>query len=159
MKKFIIITVLFLLTSVALQAQSFKRAAGLRAGWSNGLTYKQFINESAAIEGILYSRWRGLQLTGLYEKHVMTATTGLDWYYGVGAHIGFWRGYKGHPWFKDDNYDRSYTTVGIDGIIGIQYTFQEVPFNLSLDYKPSFELFGYTGFWGGDAALSIRYCF
>jgi hypothetical protein len=157
MKKQLITAVIILVSAFASQAQPYNRAIGLRAGWSNGLTYKQFLNETSAFEAIVYSRWRGLQLTGLYEKHVMTNTAGLDWYYGAGAHIGFWRGYKNHPWF--DDYNRTYTTIGIDGIIGIEYTFQKVPINLSLDYKPSFEIFGYTGFWGGDAALSVRFCF
>ena len=159
MKKYTLITAFFLFATFTVQAQPYNRAIGVRAGWSNGFTYKHFFSESSAFEGIVYSRWRGLQITGLIEKHVLARATGFDWYYGAGAHIGFWRGYEGHPWFRDKDYNRSYTTIGIDGIIGIEYTFQGAPFNLSLDYKPSFELYGYTGFWGGDAAFSVRYCF
>ncbi|HAX94627.1 MAG TPA: hypothetical protein DCY25_11950, partial [Bacteroidales bacterium] len=74
-----------------------------------------------------------------------------------GGHIGFWNG--------DNTYDRwgdagtNYTVIGIDGILGIEYNFEEVPINIGLDWKPAFNLTGYSGFWGDGGALSIRYIF
>ena len=56
----------------------------------------------------------------------------------------------------------SYThlsVIGIDGILGMEYNIQEIPFNISLDWKPAFNLIGYTGFWGDEIALSIRFIF
>ena len=35
--------------------------------------------------------------------------------------------------------------VGSDGIIGIEYTFQEIPVNISADWKPEFKFINYTG--------------
>ena len=78
----------------------------------------------------------------------------LNWYYGGGAHIGFWNGNS--SWGERD---RAYTIIGIDGIIGIEYNFTEAPINIGLDWKPAINLTGYTGFWGDGGALSVRYIF
>lgn len=143
-----------------MQAQPYKNAIGLRGGWSNGITFKHFMNETKAVEGIAYSRWGGIQLTGLYQIHRYNdfSEPGLDWYYGIGGHLGLWNNSnsRNHPWF--DNRDTQ-LTLGVDVIAGIQYSFEEIPFNISLDYKPSIVLFGYNGFWFGDLGLSVRYTF
>jgi hypothetical protein len=150
-------TLLLGFSSSHVSAQAYDQSLGLRLGWSNGITYKKFLSSETAFEGILYSRWRGLQITGLIEFHDKNtfAEHNLVWYYGFGGHVGFWEG-KHSPWFHNN---RTYTTLGVDGIIGIEYTFDEFPICLSLDYKPSFVIFGHSGFWGGDAALSARFYF
>lgn len=153
---------LFLISGIFLipnktKAQDYNTGIGLRGGLSYGLTVKHFIGDNAALEGIFASRWKGMNITGLYEiHHWLGDVEGLRWYYGGGGHIGFWRGYNNHPWFKED---RSYTVIGVDGILGIEYNFSEIPLNLSLDWKPAFNIIGYSGFWGDSGALSIRYIF
>ncbi len=138
-------------------AQTYSTGVGLRAGVTNGLTVKHFIQSDAAIEGILHTRWRGLLITGLYEVHKdVREVRGLRWFYGGGAHIGSWNRDSNHP-FGDR--DRDYTIFGIDGIIGLDYKFVDAPVNLSLDYKPAFNLSGYSGWWGDEIALSIRFTF
>jgi hypothetical protein len=157
MKKLIFLLVLSLLSVVTLNAQDYNTGIGIRGGLSNGLTVKHFIGSDTAIEGLLSTRWRGFNITGLYEIHDQAFDTPrLNWYYGFGGHIGFWGGYKNHPWFEDD---ASYTVIGIDGIIGIEYNIEPIPFNISLDWKPGFNIIGYTGFWGDELAFSLRYIF
>jgi len=157
MKKLSIVLVLGLLSLVTLNAQDYNTGIGIRGGLSNGLTVKHFIGSDTAIEGLLSTRWRGFNITGLYEIHDQAFDTPrLNWYYGFGGHIGFWGGYKNHPWFEDD---ASYTVIGIDGIIGIEYNIEPIPFNISLDWKPGFNIIGYTGFWGDELAFSVRYIF
>ena len=46
----ILLCILFLFPEA--QAQSWEKAIGLRLGFPNSITYKQFISEDAAIEGI-----------------------------------------------------------------------------------------------------------
>ncbi len=157
MKKLIFALTLFLATSVAVKAQDYSTGIGVRGGLSSGLTVKHFIGSNKAIEGLLSTRWRGFHITGLYEIHARAFDTPrLNWYYGVGGHVGFWDDYDRHPWFDDDG---SHTVVGVDGIIGIEYNIEPIPFNISLDWKPGINLIGYRGFWADEVALSIRYIF
>jgi hypothetical protein len=53
----------------------------------------------------------------------------------------------------------SYTVIGVDGILGLEYNFSEVPINISIDWKPAFNLVGYSRFFGDGGALSLRYIF
>ncbi len=156
MKKFAIVMIVFLFITTIADAQDYKTGIGIRGGLSNGITVKHFIDSNKAIEGLLSTRWQGLNITGLYEIHNQAFDTPrLHWYYGVGGHIGFWDGYKNHPWFNEG----TYTVIGIDGIIGMEYNIEPIPFNISLDWKPAFNIIGYTGLWADSFALSIRYIF
>lgn len=152
-----ILTAFFAITMIiAANAQDYNTGIGVRGGLSNGLTIKHFIEGDRAIEGLLANRWGGFNVTGLYEIHAQAFDTPrLNWYYGFGGHIGFWDGDK-NPWFDDNN---NYTVIGIDGIIGLEYNIEEIPFNISLDWKPGINLIGYTGFWADEVALSVRFIF
>lgn len=154
MKKIIVLFVILL--SFKSFSQDYKTGIGLRGGFSSGITIKHFISGNAALEGILATRWRGFHIVGLYEVHNSLPTPGLNWYFGGGAHMGVWQGYNGHPWFKDS---RSYSVFGVDGILGMEYNFSQIPLNLSLDWKPAFNLIGWQGLWMDDFALSVRYIF
>ena len=156
MRNLVFVFLIVLLWGFQCKAQDYNTGIGLRAGYWSGLTLKHFINKNAALEGLFDSRWHGFNLTGLYEIHNQAFETDrLNWYYGGGAHIGFYDT-TNKSW--NDN-SGNYSIVGIDGILGIEYNFKEVPINLSLDWKPAFNLTGGTGFWGDGGALSIRYIF
>lgn len=156
MKKLILgFTFAFFISGMAL-AQDYTTGIGLRGGFSSGFTVKHFTGERTALEGILSTRWHGFNITGLYEIHNYPfAVEGLSWYYGVGGHIGFWDG-ADVDWADDDD---TYTVIGIDGVLGLEYSFVEVPIGLSLDWKPALNVIGHSGFWGDGGALSIRYIF
>jgi hypothetical protein len=156
MKKFgltiLLASGLFLLSN----AQDYSTGIGLRGGFANGITIKHFVSQKAAFEGIIASRWRGLELTGLYEIHNRAFQTDrLNWYIGFGGHIGFWNGDNAR-WGTANT---AYTVVGVDGILGLEYNFLQVPFNISIDWKPAFNFYGYSGFWADGGAISIRYIF
>ncbi len=139
-------------------AQDYGTALGLRLGYFNGVTVKHFVGEKAALEGILTTRWSGFNITGLYEIHNRAFDVDrLNWYYGFGGHIGFWDG-RDVYWANDLD---MHTVIGIDGILGIEYNFEEVPINLSADWKPAFNIVGIENdpFWVDGGALSIRYMF
>lgn len=156
MKKFLIIIAMMVAMATCANAKDYNTAIGVRGGLYNGLTIKHFVKSNVAIEGIFTTRWHGYSATGLYEIHAPAFDTQrLKWYYGVGAHVGFWDGnyVKGY-----DKYD-NYTAFGIDGILGLEYSFKEIPFNISLDWKPSFDITGYSHFWGDGGAVSFRFTF
>jgi hypothetical protein len=156
MKK-ILLTLVLAVTLLALaNAQDYKTGIGLRGGLYNGLTIKHFIGGKAALEGILSTRWSGFEITGLYEIHNRAFDVDrLNWYYGLGGHVGFYNGDK-TSWGTAGT---AYTVVGVDGILGLEYSFNEIPINISLDWKPAFNLIGYSHFFGDGGAFSIRYIF
>ena len=158
MKKIVITClIVFCLVSIS-YAQDYNTGIGLRAGPYYGLTVKHFMGEKPAFELMLASRWSGFVITGLYEIHnIAFNTERLKWYIGFGGHIGFWNGdYTYRYWGERGT---PYTVIGIDGILGLEYSFAEVPINIGVDWKPAFDFVGYSHFWADGGALSIRYIF
>lgn len=147
---------LLLFAATPAQAQ-YTNAIGVRAtGWSYGLTFKHMLGDKAGLELLAFSRWRGFNITGLYELHYPVITDGMRLYFGGGAHVGFFNGRYNGFWFDDND---NHVITGIDGIIGLEYTFDGAPINISLDWKPALNITGYTGFWGDEGGLGIRYTF
>jgi hypothetical protein len=144
---------------------------GLRGGYEGGLTFKYFFSPPKAMEILLSRGWGygGFKLTGLYEIQKGLSPKGLDLYYGFGAHVGSYDGayYGYYGYYGGGYYDRHgnwhptgyrshYTTIGIDGILGLEYQFTEFPLNVSLDIKPFIDLYDGAGHYL-DGALSLRY--
>jgi hypothetical protein len=149
--------------------QDYNTGIGVRlGGLTSGITVKHFTNPSTALEGILSFGYRSFVITGLYEKHLdINTAPGLKWLYGIGGHIGFfryggyyyWVGYdhKGHPYYTQYPGETS-AVAGIDFILGLDYKFNNAPFNIGLDVKPFFDFFnGPSGYF--DGALSVRFVF
>ncbi|MFT7297943.1 MAG: hypothetical protein ACI81S_002273 [Sphingobacteriales bacterium] len=129
----------FVIPSTTL-AQNNNNAIGLRGRYSGGITFKHALGGASAFEGILSTRYRRLTVTGLNEIHKTAFNTpNLNWYYGAGGHIGF---YEGKYYIGPDNkvYQGQVTTLGIDGILGLEYQIPDIPFVVSLDMKPFFDL-------------------
>ena len=128
-------------------SSNYQTAVGVKF-YPGSLTIKHFINSNTALEGIVYFN-RGSRITGLYEIYGnISDVNGLRWYIGPGAHVGFYNTKYGGG-----------SSVGIDGVLGLDYKFSGAPINVSLDWQPSFEFGnnygnGFTGNWGG---LAIRY--
>lgn len=157
MKKrlFSLIVVVFIMGSLA--AQDYSTGIGVRGGLYNGVTIKHFLSRKSAAEGIVATRWGSLDLTALYEINKDNAfdIDRLNWYYGVGGHIGLWNG----DVIPGSTTAGSYMAIGVDGILGIEYNFVDIPINVSLDWKPRFNIIGYSKFYGDAGALSLRYIF
>lgn len=84
----------------------------------------------------------------------------MYWYVGGGAHIGFFDDRYHVGWGTSTG--RTYTVIGVDGIIGLEYVFADIPINISADWKPAINLVGHNNnsyFWGDNGALSVRYIF
>lgn len=126
---------------------NYSTAIGVKF-YPTGVTLKHFIKGKNALEGIAYFWNRGTRITGLYEIHNdVTSIGGLRWYVGPGAHVGFY----------NKKYYGGSTYVGVDGVLGLDYKFKDIPFNVSIDWQPSLEFgdgAGFSGSWGG---LALRY--
>ncbi len=134
---------------------TYTQAIGGRFGVANGITYKHFINEGHAIDGILNFQGNRsftiFKLLGLYEIHQpiqFVDVEGLQWYYGFGGGLGRYR-------YKDT--DSSGLAWSFDGAIGVDYKIPTAPINLSLDWKPTMELTPESGLRFDGFGLSIRF--
>jgi len=127
-------------------AQDYRFAAGLRLSNSSptlntGISAKYFATDKTAIEGLLSFGSR-FGIGGLLEVNNSLGSPGLSWFYGGGVYLGF------------QDHD---TYFGPTGIIGLDYTFQNAPVNLSIDWKPELDITPAVNFVPDAFALSIRF--
>ena len=155
MRKIIVFALAVLITTLS-QAQSkstnsssYETALGVKVWDGGGISLKHFFSGNKAGEFIGYFWNQGFRLTGLYEIHgPVSGATGLKWYIGPGAHIGF---------YNTKNGDGTY--AGIDGVLGLDYKFKGAPINMSIDWQPSFEFGTNRGFYGNWGGFGVRYTF
>lgn len=159
MKKALLTLSLIVCFAAAMYGQSeYKSAIGLRFGYPTSISYKTFISDPGAIE--VYAGFRGwdgynwFAVGGMYQHHMQFPDVeGLKWYFGGGASVYFWN--------FDDNFNNDgagNTSLGINGVLGLDYKFSGAPVNLSLDWMPTVFIGGYNdGFGAGYGALSARY--
>ena len=148
--KTLLFAALLLLSASTVSAQNYRTGVGARVGFFNGITVKHFVSPGNALEGIVNFRWGGAIITGMYEwQQPIHSAPGLDYYLGVGAHIGFFDKYK---WDEDQS-----TVFGADLVAVLEYTFPTAPFSIALDYKPAFNFIGDNHIWAVGVALSLRF--
>jgi hypothetical protein len=170
----IIITLILLILISQSYAQENLKQAGFRFGNTTGFTGRIITENNFAFEGILGFRNGGVQLYGLCEVRkplYLNRIENMFIYFGGGAHIGFVRWdaydnyndpYNGYPYYDDDYHDwHTGPAFGVDGIIGMEYSFNSAPISLAVDFKPFFEFYGpfylRANFW--DFGFHIRYNF
>ena len=150
MKKLIALCILLSSFSFSLMAQegeTYRNAIGVRLGSSvpaikNGISFKHFIGTNA-IEGIL-SFGDGAALCGLYEIHKPLSSANFQWFIGAGGYVGF---------------SNKTNIVGGAAIVGLDYKFDLIPLNLSLDWKPEINLVSKIGFEASGIGFSARFTF
>jgi len=151
MKKTVLI-IIAIIAGFAVNAQSkneYNQALGIKILDGGGITYKKFVTTNNAIEGIAFFWKQGMRVTGLYEFHKdIPNANGLQYYYGPGAHLGFYNKENGNGDF-----------MGIDGVLGLDYKFEGIPVNISLDWQPAIEFASDHNFYAGWGGLALRYTF
>lgn len=161
MRKLLLISFLFLCVSISGFSQAnYKGGIGISLGSPSGLNGKYFVSDKAAIEGIVgwsLNKWsNSIGLTALYQIHnVAFDVPELLWYYGIGGHVGV------ASWDEDGDPrtdEGSTAWIGLDLVIGIEYTIPNAPINFSLEAVPGINLLPDTS-PGIGANLGIRYVF
>ena len=132
------------------KAQDYDQAIGLRFGLSPGFTYKSFLNEEIALEAVVGFRDRGMVFTGLFEYHQPT-TLALDYrlfvLYGFGMHAGYYRSYEYEYIYHQNQLltwrkrNKTYPSLGVDGLLGFEYRIERFPLVVGIEYKPFFSFF------------------
>ncbi len=152
MKKYLLSFAVALLFSTIVFGQdesSYKNAIGVRLGSSvptvkSGITYKHFLANNNAIEGIL-SFGDGTAICALYEVHKpINSVENLQWFIGAGGYVGF---------------NNNNSNLGAAGIVGLDYKFAAIPLNLSLDWKPELNIISKVGFEASGVGFSARFTF
>ena len=138
MKKTAFIIGLLLITTISFAQRGnqkwYKTALGLRLEFGassdlTGISYEQFISNQNSIEFIGLTNFAtGAEFTGIYKyiKSLPGIPATVRWYTGIGAHAGSWQGDK--------------LVVGADGLLGIGYTFNDIPLNVTLDWHPKINI-------------------
>lgn len=139
---------------VHLYAEGYKKAIGVKM-FPGALSYKHFTSNTKALEAIGYVTLDGFSISMLKEFHVpVKEVDQLSWYYGYGGHLGIWS----DEWKRTNvGTGNSNIAVGFDGVIGLDYKFNNAPFNASIDWQPSFSII--QAYFKNQGGISIRYTF
>jgi hypothetical protein len=131
---------------------------GARFGLGTGVTFQHRFSDNDAIEFIALSRYGGLNFTTLYEfNNRFFDVRSIKWYFGAGGHAGVYSNRAR----SFENESGNTITLGLDGIVGLEYFFHDIPIQISVDWKPAFNLIssGQTFNEWDCGAMSVRYRF
>lgn len=128
----------------SVQAQQTPLALGVRISSNapiinNSVSLRYYISQKQAIEGLL--SFDPLAIGGLYEVFQPLGPEGLSWFYGGGAYVSF----------------KKPVNSGLQGIVGLDYTFTTLPLNLSVDWKPELSLTRSVNFEPAAVGISARF--
>ena len=140
MKK--LLTVLVALFAFVALASAQPRAIGLRAGWGGEVSYQHTLGAENFLE--VDAGW-GAEALSIGAAYDFTIAP-------VGP-FSFYAGPAAHVWMGND------LVLGVGGQLGLEYFFETIPLQVSLDWKPVFTLIPGTGFGWQSFGLGIRYAF
>jgi hypothetical protein len=155
MKKILLIAVLFITCTFAANAQTgngYKNALGIRGAYGAEISYQRYISPANRLEGTLGINRYGFSAEALYQWmfELPSNSPGIwQWYAGAGAGLGSW----------SNSHFKSGFSLGVQGQIGIEYTFAKAPLVMSIDYRPGVYIIPEAVVDWTGLALGIRYCF
>jgi hypothetical protein len=142
MRIFLLISVIFIALNT--QAQNYTRDAGVRLGDYFTVMGRIHTEDDQALEGMLFIGRNSVSVA-VMKEHFEPAfghiSENLYLEYGYGVHFGI--RYTDHYKVLNRTYGlddyRTTPLLGLDGLVGLEYRFNEFPFLISLDIKPYFE--------------------
>lgn len=142
MKKILCIGFFSLLLQGTMNAQPYKNAVGVRAGYSSGLTFRHAIDREFMAEGMaLYNR-DGFQFTALYGYQFSPyARERLYYYAGAGLHAGNWQ---------------EEFALGAAILVGSEFAFRKAPVIIGIEWKPMINFYRVLDFGIPDLALTLK---
>ena len=144
-----IFTVLILLLASTSFSQNYKMAIGFKGGYPGygSLNAKKSISNSDYLEASIGGFGRNSYSTGFhveldYER-MQALEEGFSFYYGLGALLGM-----------TSNSNAAFLHLAPKALLGLEYNFEDIPLNISIDTGPYLFVSPYTRFiWGGGLAL------
>jgi hypothetical protein len=162
----LLVIMLLFLPTLRLNAQYYTRDAGIRAGSFSTICYRTYsdeINYSEILLGLKRDALRATFLKEYMRPALQKFTPNICLVYGFGAHAGLsWMDHYhtlNRTYYLDDY--RYSPVFGIDGYLGLEYRFPELPFIIGIDYKPFFEYstVRFFGLYLFDSAFILKYKF
>ena len=142
MKK--ILTVLVAMFAIVALASAQPRALGVRVGWGGEVSYQHTLGAENFLE--VDAGWgaNSVSIGAAYDFQIAP----------VGP-FGFYAGPSAQVWMGgDDDF-----VLGVGAQLGLEYIFPSFPLQISLDWRPVFDLIPSTGFGWQSVGLGIRYAF
>jgi hypothetical protein len=136
MKKVIFISLVFtLFVSYSGYGQEYSSAIGAKTGTGIVASYKVSPGSSNYLElvGGLDLLQGNLFVSAFYEMHKPMGNSDFRWYHGPGAGVIFESG---------NGNESGSTAIALGWIIGIDYAFDRVPLNFSIDAAPAIVING-----------------
>jgi hypothetical protein len=146
------------------QVNNSKNAIGLRFGNNYGfgveISYQKKLSAENRLELDLGftndNNTDALKISGIYQWY-WNIEKELDWYAGFGGGLGSWN--------TNDNYNNGYAADNgifgvLNGDVGIEYNFKEIPIQIAIDGRPEFIFNNYEkNDFGFNVGLAFRYRF
>lgn len=135
---------------------------GYRDAFYNYAQYDNYRN----VEIKSWNRGRALAFQVHHLWHKDLNVEGLQWYYGIGGQLKSMAIHYRYKYEDIDGrkYDDVYSTanfinIGVDGILGLEYTFNELPLSIFTDINLYVEALRNPFFIHGQGGIGIRYNF
>jgi len=125
-------------------ASAQPRALGVRVGWGGEISYQHTLGAENFLE--VDAGWgaNSVSIGAAYDFQIAP----------VGP-FGFYAGPSAQVWMGgDDDF-----VLGVGAQVGLEYIFPSFPLQISLDWRPVFDLIPSTGFGWQSVGLGIRYAF
>ena len=141
-----------------------------RRGWYDDHFYDWYHDKNYGYKEFYYLVYRAsapiaIQVHYLFQKPLKV--DGLDWYWGVGGQMRYrsfaydyrYKVYGDPNWYYARDQRVTDIDLGVDGVLGLEYTFKEVPLSLFVDANVFVELIDNPFWFHGQSGLGIRYNF
>lgn len=149
MRKFILTVIIIATVGVsASKAQDYQKSVGITLGPAVGINASAFISTTSSIEAqFTYNvPYRAPMFTALYRYHV-SLEDNFNCYGGGGLNIGA----------TSVGTDISKFAFGITPVVGMEYTFDDYPVAVAMDYAPNINIWGKC-VWN-QLSLKVKYIF
>lgn len=166
MRKIYIVLLVFISSFAVneVKAQDYQSAIGAKIGYGFIGTYKKFLGEAPALDVYVgFGFYNGFIAGANYQHHMdISGVDRLRWFIGGGVSVLTFAPTR----FLGQRLNNGYIDFGINFNIGLDYSFDNIPLNLSVEYSPTFIIastydnaygLSYNRFRGGYAGASARY--
>lgn len=161
--KRLIVVLTILLAGFTATAQPYNWGVGVRGGLVAGsFNARHYLSSSNAIDlglNVGFGKTSSFGVSAAYEFTQPVIDNGFEFYYGLGASAGAFNGAVRNA---DGVVVETHAnfSLGVFGVVGLEYAFPTVPLSLFMDYRPGIGLHlghdsGFsTGF--GNFGIGIR---